>query len=113
MNKLNKSISKNKVKDKRLKFQKYFNMGNIFTILSDIWDWICLNAEEIIVTVLSIGFIAVLFFGMICMLVCSYGNESRSGSGVSNKVESSVSIESSAVSNMISNDISNEVVSNK
>ncbi len=89
---------KDKVKDKRLKFQKYFNMGNIFTILDDAWDWICLNTEEIIVTVLCVGFIAVIVIGMICMLVWSGESESgknENGSSVSNKVESSMSIESS------------------
>lgn len=121
---MSKSMSKSLKKDKRLKFQKYFNMGNIFTILNDIWDWICLNAEGIIVTVLCVSWIAILLGGMICLLLWSGNTDDGSGSNsvnvsVSNSGSSSISsfvsssVESSAESTVENSSAVVNVVSDK
>lgn len=106
---MSKSMSKPQKRDKRLKFQKYFNMGNIFTILDDIWDWMCLYAEEIVATVLCVSMMAILLGGMICLLLWSGNAGDGSGSNSGNVSVSSVSSISSSGSSSISSSISSNV----
>lgn len=112
MSRSNKSKSKSKEKDKRLKFQKYFNMGNIFTILDDIWYWICLYGEEIITIILCVSMMAILFGGMIYLLLWSGNTGDGSGSNSGN-VSVSSSVSSSIVVSVESSNVDDNIVSNK
>ena len=79
-------------------------MGNIFTILDDIWDWICLNAEDIVLSIICIGSMIVIFGGMIYLLIWSATTSDGSNSG-SNSSSISSSVSSSAVVSMESSNV--------